>query len=467
MLSSLVIAKGWIRSCLTKSPSQYVVIFACAGLVIFPSVLPAEQQLRLLKSALCEAPEPPSRTNHTLGLGDLPGLWQAAHRALRLKFTKASARGRPLAGDAVASVSTSAPRDSECGGVNPAAAASGMQKAAIGGVSAVGSADAPTATDSLACSSETVGAANACQAPCKQLNGSHAYANGSAVHHAAAPPPQNDLSKASQPAGRNSGNKEHQEYRFDEIEVGESRDNHIDCSSCGSGNAQGAGACADSLASTDSNSQNRTFESCWSAEGPGPAASALLDKLRWATLGPQYNWTARQYEFDVPHRPLPEELRHLAVRIAAVAESVLQRCCRKANHGNVGDGTLTAAAAADGCPARHEKESCIVDDSFPGAADGCSIRNEAESQHQSPPVATGTAPLASPAAPYKPDAALVNYYREGMMSGLTPRRMHLDASDVFKIHTQGRHSCLPRGSGARVVLAACLLLFTFKLTHIL
>ncbi len=45
-----------------------------------------------------------------------------------------------------------------------------------------------------------------------------------------------------------------------------------------------------------------SFEECWSVDGVGPPARQLLHKLRWATLGPQFNWTERQYDFSVQYR---------------------------------------------------------------------------------------------------------------------------------------------------------------------
>ena len=45
-----------------------------------------------------------------------------------------------------------------------------------------------------------------------------------------------------------------------------------------------------------------SYEQCWSRDGPGPAAEQLLRKLRWATLGPQFDWTERQYDFTGAYR---------------------------------------------------------------------------------------------------------------------------------------------------------------------
>ncbi|QDZ19016.1 alpha-ketoglutarate-dependent dioxygenase AlkB [Chloropicon primus] len=57
-------------------------------------------------------------------------------------------------------------------------------------------------------------------------------------------------------------------------------------------------------------------QGCWSA-ADHPAASqtpaqVLLDRLRWVSLGPQYDWTRRVYRDDVPCRGLPRRLKELA-----------------------------------------------------------------------------------------------------------------------------------------------------------
>eukprot|EP00798_Chlamydomonas_sp_ICE-L_P020081 gene20081-26796_t len=45
-----------------------------------------------------------------------------------------------------------------------------------------------------------------------------------------------------------------------------------------------------------------SFEGCWSRHGPGPPSATLLRKLRWASLGPRYNWSKREYDMINPHR---------------------------------------------------------------------------------------------------------------------------------------------------------------------
>jgi alkylated DNA repair dioxygenase AlkB len=95
-------------------------------------------------------------------------------------------------------------------------------------------------------------------------------------------------------------------------------------------------------------------------------APAMLRALRWVTLGPPYNWTTRLYEPETPHLPLPPELVRMARFFAALA----------------GEALSVAAAAEEGEGA--------------GSA-----------------AAAAALAASSSAATFQPDAALVNYYREG------------------------------------------------------
>ena len=61
----------------------------------------------------------------------------------------------------------------------------------------------------------------------------------------------------------------------------------------------------------------------WISGGDGPAAQKLLMKLRWCTLGPQFDWTARVYDTGQPYKTLPAELHALACRLSASAANYL------------------------------------------------------------------------------------------------------------------------------------------------
>ncbi|PIN02453.1 DNA alkylation damage repair protein [Handroanthus impetiginosus] len=48
-------------------------------------------------------------------------------------------------------------------------------------------------------------------------------------------------------------------------------------------------------------------------------ASVLLRKLRWSTLGLQFDWSKRSYNVSLPHKKIPDALGQLAKRMAAPA----------------------------------------------------------------------------------------------------------------------------------------------------
>ncbi|KAI3977236.1 hypothetical protein MKX01_035966 [Papaver californicum] len=48
-------------------------------------------------------------------------------------------------------------------------------------------------------------------------------------------------------------------------------------------------------------------------------ASSLLRKLRWSTLGLQFDWSKRNYNVSLPHNKIPETLCQLAKRMASPA----------------------------------------------------------------------------------------------------------------------------------------------------
>ncbi|KAI3733345.1 hypothetical protein L6452_12788 [Arctium lappa] len=52
------------------------------------------------------------------------------------------------------------------------------------------------------------------------------------------------------------------------------------------------------------------------------SASVLLRKLRWSTLGLQFDWSKRSYNVSLPHNKIPDALCLLAKKMAAPAMSV-------------------------------------------------------------------------------------------------------------------------------------------------
>ncbi|KAJ7957554.1 Alpha-ketoglutarate-dependent dioxygenase alkB [Quillaja saponaria] len=49
------------------------------------------------------------------------------------------------------------------------------------------------------------------------------------------------------------------------------------------------------------------------------SASVLLRKLRWSTLGVQFDWSKRNYDLSLPHNKIPDALCQLAKRLAKPA----------------------------------------------------------------------------------------------------------------------------------------------------
>lgn len=52
----------------------------------------------------------------------------------------------------------------------------------------------------------------------------------------------------------------------------------------------------------------------WVNVSKGPSASSLLSKLRWASLGPNFDWTARRYLYNEPFQEVPSYLSDIAQR---------------------------------------------------------------------------------------------------------------------------------------------------------
>lgn len=60
------------------------------------------------------------------------------------------------------------------------------------------------------------------------------------------------------------------------------------------------------------------------------AASVLLRKLRWATLGLQFDWSKRNYDASLPHAKIPDALSRLAKELAMPAMKKLDFCAEAA-----------------------------------------------------------------------------------------------------------------------------------------
>lgn len=119
----------------------------------------------------------------------------------------------------------------------------------------------------------------------------------------------------------------------------------------------------------------------WQSAPGGPSAASLLHKLRWVALGPQFNWSTRQYEEEPGVKPLPPQLVSLAQHVVSACQEVYQlRHNREDSYPAGNDDSMQADLPER---AQHASSACML------CHDGI--------QH----------------CQYEPDTALVNFYREG------------------------------------------------------
>lgn len=137
------------------------------------------------------------------------------------------------------------------------------------------------------------------------------------------------------------------------------------------------------------------LSSRWSNDPVGPSAASLLQKLRWVALGPQFNWSTRQYEDEPGVKPLPPQL-------ARVAQQVVKAC----------EELLPASESCQDEPIRDAKEVHIGQDHHDDAS-GCPDQAEDCSTKASRHDRMSTEVGAHGCVAYKPNTALVNFYREG------------------------------------------------------
>ena len=167
------------------------------------------------------------------------------------------------------------------------------------------------------------------------------------------------------------------------------------------------------------------FDSLWASSQGGPSAKALLRRLRWVALGPQFNWTTRKYEDEPGVKPLPAELQALAQSAVSacvevqsqlrgstqacpeVQESCTEACAEKQSQQ---DASMHAKNAAPSNGSMGDTEPTGVH---------CQCRDDArrgnDISSKCKPHSNGDDALVDldNMARYKPDTALVNYYHEG------------------------------------------------------
>lgn len=65
-------------------------------------------------------------------------------------------------------------------------------------------------------------------------------------------------------------------------------------------------------------------QSYWVASNGKISAQKLLQKLRWASIGPPFDWTKREYIYDCPRQQIPQYLVELSTSLTDAALSVWQ-----------------------------------------------------------------------------------------------------------------------------------------------
>ncbi|KAG2439598.1 hypothetical protein HXX76_004950 [Chlamydomonas incerta] len=367
------------------------------GLVFLPAALPAEQQAALVCAALDDYSQPPARTNHTRMYGPLPGLWLAATQRLRLNWTRRPEEAAALGGAAPTRRVACEHRPPkphrlpDCAPQAPAAVSTEAPQRA--------SDSAPRGPVGVEHSLEAVGRCRS-HVPAQEARCS--------VPDPAQAQPQPHGAPAGGGEGPGDGGNGCQGGVEDERGAQEagtacpgrsrsrSRSRSARSSSgCSSGSCGSGALLADfAAAAAEAGSRGQdggeggcagpSYEQCWSRDGLGPAAEQLLRKLRWATLGPQFDWTERQYDFAGAYRQLPPSLAGLARQMAAVVDALQA----------AGLQLLPAAAQLPPAP--------------PTEPSGASA-----------PAAPPGAPASAAPGPrgYEPDAAIVNYYQLGDVLG--------------------------------------------------
>ena len=303
---------------ITEPPcaGQINYLYLCyTGCHIVSGMLNGQQQQDLFRESLADFPEPPNRSNLTAQHGRLPSLWSAAQQGLFLHSHIPDNNSRSQLATCIY-----------------------------------------TQTDS--------------QDPSLiQVPQSDIHATSSATAHTAAMHSCHSDNRISDCNLRRAGTSSKQQNAAAEVLCSPSASSTHSSKSDAHPNQQESSASCDHKPSE----QGR-----WQSAPGGPSATSLLYKLRWVALGPQFNWSTRQYEQEAGVRPLPPQLVSLAQLVVKACQESFQQDCDSAQ--SAGDGVSTQANSPQHACARSACMLCGVGD-----------------QH----------------AQYEPDTALVNFYRNG------------------------------------------------------
>jgi hypothetical protein len=421
-------------------------VYLWPGFCFFPAALPADNQKQLMVDALSAFPTSPSMTNHFATLGLLPeGFWEATLQGLYLRLPNQEPADSLKPPPQSPSARRPHPSMSDQETSEPSA------HALCPTTSLETSLDKPDLA-TLDLLPEALRAP-----PCGIL------------------PPSGDLAKTASPTPELSPDGVQASHVGPTCrrpsdgggqELGSS--SKPVCNAC-SVSGDGAQGCGDAHYTDADRSTNpcqagvpphHVTQPHWSHGCQGPSATDLLRKLRWATLGPPFNWTMRVYERDAPMRPLPPYLHDAAVRLATAARELSQQdsCtadgaafkqpepgdaagpgggsrprARKSGQAPRVD-SVRCTTQSDGHTFDSAEALCLEPDDGASAVPGLSREASQEQPVQEngslAPVDEQRQGCGEEREDWKafiPDAALVNYYRQvsPWFSSLRPKFLHL------------------------------------------
>eukprot|EP00897_Mesotaenium_endlicherianum_P010544 jgi/Mesen1/9518/ME000637S08971 len=273
------------------------------GFFFLPGALPVQQQAHLIRQSLERYPEPPNRTNHSAAYGQVAGLWEASlrgHVLVQAEVAEQHAE-RQLAAEEGKAVPNALPAHEDAspacqleGQVTASGAPSGAEKSGPtgGASSAVASSSAAACLADHAATSAESGAR---EAPTPRQGG-EAAAELASDFDARWP---NHTGEFEEPTRRG-----HERNGGDSLGGGSKK--------LGDRGGEGKDACV----ASDGREGDVQGGGAGSA---GMPAATLLAKLRWATVGVQFDWSRRAYDRSLPHQPFPADLAELAAELARPA----------------------------------------------------------------------------------------------------------------------------------------------------
>ncbi|CAI5515598.1 unnamed protein product, partial [Closterium sp. Naga37s-1] len=263
------------------------------GFFFLPAALTVQQQAQLVREAVQGSIEPPNRTNHTAALGPIHGLWPAF--ALSCSHSHGSTEHD---GD----------EDGDGGDGGDGDGSSSRRRVSAVLRPCVGGGEA----EPIECAREKGMGGEA--RDWGGENGLRGIAGGSCCFEFQE---QGEEERGKGRGEKGRGKEGGGGARGGGDGVGDSGGEVM-----AGERSEGAGAV---MKSGEEGERNGDEGRCVGGEGVGGgrergvSAEWLVGKLRWATLGVQFDWSKRAYDPSLPFRPFPPFLAHLASRLAAPA----------------------------------------------------------------------------------------------------------------------------------------------------